>query len=162
DIAQVVEELHHPEGPAQLVPPEGRRRDLLLEVPVEGERVGAVEHAEVVGLAPYDLLPAGAHGERDAAELDVGVRLAQLVVELERVALVVREAVQVERLPAEALRAGEVEDVHAAVGLSVDVLLLDEARRGVVDAVVDPAVLDEEVRALEEWDVVLVVELAGL
>src|SRR5262249_57516738 len=29
DVAEVVEELDHPEGPAELVPAEGRRRDLL-------------------------------------------------------------------------------------------------------------------------------------
>ena len=44
----------------------------------------------------------------------------------------------------------------------MDVLLLENARSRVVDAVVGPAVLDEEVRAREEGDVVLVVELAGL
>ena len=74
-----------------------------MEVPGEVERVGAVEHAEVVRLAPHDLLPPGAHGERDAAELDVGVGLAELVLELEGVPRTLAEAVDREGLPLEAL-----------------------------------------------------------
>ena len=131
-------------------------------MPGEVERVGAVEHAEVVGLAPDDLLPAGPHGERDAAELDVGVRLAELVVELERIPRTLAEAVYREGLPLEATQLGELEEVETPVRLPVDVLLLENPRRRVVDAVVDAAVLDEEMRALEEGDGVFVIKLASL
>jgi hypothetical protein len=96
DVADVVEELEHPERLADLVPAECRRRDLLLEVPGEIERVGAVEHAEVVGLAPDHLLLAGADRERNVPQLQVDVRLAELVIELERVALVAAQAVELQ------------------------------------------------------------------
>src|SRR5262249_39466018 len=43
DVADLVEELEHPERLADLVPAERRRRNLLLEVPGEIERVRAVE-----------------------------------------------------------------------------------------------------------------------
>src|SRR4030095_1165741 len=103
DVAQVIDELEHPERSPDLVPAERRRRDLLLEVPGQVERVGAVEHAEVVGLAPHDLLAAAADREWEAAELDVHPQLAQLVLELERVERLVAEAVQAEVVDREAL-----------------------------------------------------------
>src|SRR5947209_16018500 len=124
----------------------------------------SVEHAEVVALAPHDLLAAGAHRERDVAELDVGVGLAQLVVELEGVPVAAAEAAQGEHAARElraALQLGEVEEVEAAVRSAMVVLLLDEAGRGVVDAVVDAPPDDGEVRAVDERNVVLVVELPG-
>src|SRR5439155_7757164 len=62
-IVEVVEELEHPVRPAERVPSEGRRRELLLEVPGEVEGVHAVEQAEVVALAPDDLLATRAEGE---------------------------------------------------------------------------------------------------
>src|SRR5262249_20922975 len=135
---QVVEELDHPERAADLVPAEGRRRDLLLEVPGEVEGVRAVEHPEVVGLAPHDLLAAGADTERNAPELEVGVRLAELVVELERRPGDVRQRIEHQGATGKtALLVREVEDVEAVVRLPVDVLLLEDVRRRVVDAVVD-------------------------
>src|SRR5207247_271711 len=141
----------------------GRRRDLLREVPGEVERVGAVEHPEVVGLAPYDLLASGADGEREVAELDVGVELAQLVVELERVAVLLAEAADLEHVAGKTLELPVlVERQVAAVRPPVDVLLLDEARGGVVDAVVGAPPDERQVRAVDERDVVLVVELPGL
>src|SRR5207249_2767982 len=106
--------------------------------------VHAVEHAEVVALAPDDLLAAGAERERNGAELDVGVGLAQLVVELEDVALAVaeradREVLLRENRPAagrvrDADLVGVVEEadelpgLEAGIGLPVRVLLLEEAR----------------------------------
>jgi hypothetical protein len=97
DVAEVVEELHHPERPANLIPAERGRGKFLVEVPREVERIHAVEHAEVVGLAPDDLLAAGADRERDVAELQVDVGLAELVVELEGRACAVGQAAQAER-----------------------------------------------------------------
>src|SRR5262249_32670564 len=95
DVAEVVEELEHPVRTPELVPAERRRRNLLLQVPGEVEGVDAIEHAEVVGLAPHHLLAAAADGERDAAELDVGVELAQLVLEPEGVERLGAEGLQV-------------------------------------------------------------------
>src|SRR5262249_34846944 len=136
---------------------------LLGEVPGEIERVHAVEHAEVVRLAPHDLLPARAHAERQIAELDVGVELAQRILEAEDVAFVARDAVELEDAGREAtLAAGLGERQVAAVRAHVDVLLLAEAGRRVVDAVVDAAPQDRQARLVDERDVVLVVELPGL
>src|SRR4029453_5886273 len=107
-------ELEHPEGAPDLVPAERGSGNLLLEVPRQVERVDAVEHAEVVGLTPHDLLAPAGDGERDAAELDVHPQLAQLVLELERVERVVAEPVQAEVVGREALErrllAGDVGD----------------------------------------------------
>ena len=163
-VADLVEELEHPEGAPELVPAVGRGPgDLLREVPGEVEGVGAVEHAEVVGLAPDDLLAAGADAEGQVPELEVDVELAQLVVELERVALAAREAAHLEHAARKAEELSVLVERHlVAVGAAVDVLLLDEARGGVVDAVVDAAPDDRQVRGVDEGDVVLVVELAGL
>src|SRR5262249_34702802 len=136
DVAEVVEELDHPVRTPELVPPERRRRNLLLQVPGEVEGVDAVEHPEVVGLAPDDLLAAAADGERDAAELDVGVELAQLVLEPEGVERLGAERLQVQvrdgeqlvgvaRLPRrDADLGGVLEVVEALVVSAVDVLLL--------------------------------------
>src|SRR5262249_19983015 len=174
DVAQVVEELDHPEGAANLVPAERRRRDLLRQVPGEVERVDAVEHPEVVGLAPHDLLAPAADGERNPPELDVGVELAQLVLELEGVERVgpqgpeiqVGNGEQLVRLAGlrrrDADLGGVLEVVQAAVVPAVDVLLLEEARGGVVDAVVDAAPEQGERRLLDEGDVVLADPRAAL
>ena len=147
-------------------------------MPGEVERIGAVEHPEVVGLAPDDLLPARADREWDRPEFDVGVGLTELVVELERVALAVGETADrhlvVRQLREAAGGIGNadlrraVEDVEELTGLeariraAVDVFLLDEARRRIVDAVVDAAIHEEQMRALDERDVVLVVEQPAL
>src|SRR5205823_9083780 len=112
------------------------------------------------------------------AELDVGVRFAELVVELERLALAVREpadghlVVGQLREAAGGIRDADlrraIEDVgeltrpQARIRSTVDVFLLDEAGRRVVDAVVDAAIDEEQVRALDERDVVLVVEEPAL
>src|SRR5262249_51643604 len=104
DVAQVVEELEHPEGAPQLVPAERRRGNLLLEVPRQVQRVDAVEHAEVVRLAPDNLLAAATDGERNLTELHVDPGLTQLVLESERVERVLAEAVQVEVVDGEAPR----------------------------------------------------------
>src|SRR5262249_7484680 len=173
-VGEVVEELDHAEGPAGLVPAEGRRRNLLLEVPGEVEGVDAVEHPEVVGLAPHDLLPPAADAERNAPELDVGVELAQLVLELEGVERVGPQGPEVQVGNGEQLvrvaglrrrdadLGGVLEVVQAAVVSAVDVLLLEEARGGVVDAVVDAAPEQRERRLLDEGDVVLADPLAAL
>src|SRR5438552_2192877 len=136
---------------------------MLREEPGEVERVHAIEHAEIVGLAPDDLLSAGPDGEREVPELDVRVELAQLVVELERLALAVREATHLEHAARETLQPPVlVERQVVDVRVPVEVLLLHDARRGVVDAVVDAAPEHREVRALDEGDLVLVVEPSGL
>src|SRR5207249_7428657 len=170
-VAEVVEELDDPQGAADLVPPEPGAGKLLLEVPGQVEGIDAIEHAEVVGLTPDDLLAAAAHRQRQPPELHVGVGLAELVVELERRALTVAEPAQLE-LPApeppEARRRAEpdpggiVEEVHSPVRPSVDVLLLHEAGGEVVDAVVDAPPQEEKAGALDEGNVVLPVEPAGL
>src|SRR5438034_8888718 len=94
-----------------------------------------------------------------------------MVVELERRALTMAEPAQLELPAPEPLEArrraepdpgGIIEVVHSPVRPSVDVLLLHEARRDVVDAVVDAAPQEQEVGSLEEGDVVLPVEAAGL
>ena len=162
DVAQLVEELEHPERSAELVPSEGRRRDLLGEMPGEVERVGAIEHAEVIALAPDDLLAARAHDERNAPEPDVGVGLAELVLELEGVASALGQPGQREVFPREPPQLGVLEQRVTRVGLPVHVLLLERVRRRVVDAVVDTAVLDEQEGAFDERDGVLVVELPRL
>ena len=94
------------------------------------ERVGAVEHAEVVGLAPDDLLLAKSEAHGDAGELQVGVGLAQLILEFERVAGTVRKIAQV------------------AIGVAPR--FTAERRLIVVDTVVGAAVEQEELRALDE------------
>src|SRR5207247_1134566 len=142
-VAQVVEELDDPQGAADLVPPEPGGGKLLLEVPGQVEGIDAIEHAEVVGLAPDDLLAAAADRQRQPPELQVDVGLAELVVELERRALTPAEPAQLELPAPEPLEArrraepdpgGIIEVVHSPVRPSVDVLLLHEARRDVVGA----------------------------
>src|SRR5207249_7553489 len=118
--ADVVVELEHPEGPAQLVPPEGGGRKLLHEVPGEIERVGAIEHPKVVALAPDDLLPAGTHTERQVAKREIDVGLAQRVLELVGVPRAPRDAAHGEGgagKPAHLAR--ELVDGLPAVGASV-------------------------------------------
>src|SRR6185369_17417836 len=105
------------------------------------------EHPEVVGLTPDDLLLAGADAQRDVPELEIDVRLAQLVLELVVVALVLREAVELEEVAVEPLVAQVRLQVLTAVRLPVDVELGREAGRRGVDAVVHAAPLDEELRA---------------
>ena len=147
-------------------------------MPGEIERVDAVEHPEVVGLAPHDLLPATADAERDAAELDVRIELAQLVLEGDRVETRLAERIETQLRDRELVvglarlrcrdadLGGVLEVVQAAVGTgvvpAVDVLLLEEAGREAVDAVVDAAPQERQRRLLDERDVVLGDELATL
>src|SRR6185369_7136291 len=143
------------------VPAERRRRDLPREVPGEVEGVDAVEHPEVVALPPDDLLAAGTDLQGQVPDLEIDVELPELVVELERVEGLVSEVVEPQRLPLpDGLR--ELEQVETAVRAAVDVLLLQRVGRGVVDAVVDATPEEEEVRRVEERDIVAVVELAAL
>src|SRR5262249_6282558 len=78
-------------------------------------------------------------------------------------ALLAGEAVELEDAAREALDAPVlVEREIARVRFPVDVLLHEEAGRGVVDAVVHAAPEDREMRALDERDLVLAVEFSGL
>ena len=63
-------------------------------MPRQIERVDAIEQTEVVRLAPHDLLLAHAQAERDVGEVDVDVRLAQVVLVLERVARAGRDVAE--------------------------------------------------------------------
>src|SRR5262249_61661824 len=125
-------------------------------------------------LAHADLLAPAADGERNAPELDVGVELAQLVLELEGVERVGPQGPEVQVGNGEQLvrlaglrrwnadPGGVLEVVQALVVAAVDVLLLEEARGGVIDAVVDAAPEQRERRLLDEGDVVLADPLAAL
>ena len=148
DVTDVPEALQHPERDAEIVPAEGRRRDLHDVVPRGVERVGAVEHTEVVGFAPDDLLLAEAKADRNVRQADVDVRFAELVLELEGVARALREVVKVALGGAPRLAAAEV--------------ALTERRLVVVDAVVYAAVEQEELRALDERQIEAVDPLALL
>src|SRR5581483_5826318 len=161
-VAELVEKLYHPERPADLVPAERGRPNLLLKMPGQVERVGPVEHPEVVGLAPDDLLPARPDRERQTAELDIRVGLAQRAFELDGVARGAVHARQLEHVAREPPADGEVVQIEPPVGAPVNVFLLLEPRQEVVHAVVDAAIEKEQVRALDERDIVLVIELAAL
>ncbi len=104
-------------------------------MPGKIERVGAIEEAKAVRLAPDDLLATGPDAEV-ADEIDVDVRLAQHVLELESVAGALVEVIEVVEAPVDLL-AGEL-----ALGLHAG---------GVVeDAVVDAAIEQKQVRLLDE------------
>src|SRR5215471_17211206 len=49
------------------------------------EGVGAVEHAEIIGLAPHDHLASETQCERDLCELNIAIRLAKNALETQGV-----------------------------------------------------------------------------
>src|SRR5713101_9497250 len=104
-------------------------------MPPQVERVDAIEHTEVVRFAPDDLLAAEAQAEGERLELDVEVRFAQLILELQGVASAGRQIIEPQM-----------------ARLSVDVALR-EPRRRVVDAIVDAAIQQKEARPVDERDV---------
>src|SRR6185436_20516437 len=97
---------------------------------------------------PDDLLLAEPEAHRNVGELDVGVRFAELVLELESVAGTLREVVEIALGGTLRLTAAE---VALAVGRFV-----------VVDAVVHATVEQEELRALDVRDINAVDPLALL
>ena len=58
------------------------------------QRVGAVEHPQVVGLAPHHHLPANAQGQRQLGKLDVGEDLAKRTLKAQGVSRFVRQVGQ--------------------------------------------------------------------